>query len=128
MKYQRGFFDWALLKIAEKARWYIRYPVAVCVLFSAWWLFEYYHFYAIPLILLGCAIALAKEVSPTLLLMLGAVWIWPTDFFDIPFAQMTFGILGQFILSCLLFVSSLIVGLRAYASRESPVSNADANT
>lgn len=137
MKYQRGFLDWALLEIAKNARWYIRYPIAVFLLFAVWWLYEQnlqlFHDHpllTLPWILIwvGCAAALAKEVSPTLLLMLGSVWIWPTDFFDIPFAQMTFGILSQFILSCLIFVSSLITGLRAYISRQSSASNADANT
>ena len=114
MNRQRGFIDWALLHVAEKAHWYIRYPVAVCVLFAVWWLFQQ-HLLFIPLILLVCAAALAKEVSPSLLLMVAATWVWPNGFFDIPFAQMTFGILCQFFLSVVLFVSSPIVGLVIYS-------------
>jgi hypothetical protein len=130
MKYQRGFLDWALLEIAKNTRWYIRYPIAVFLLFAVWWLYEQHPqlvhenpWITLPwfLMWLGLAAALAKEVSPTLLLMLVSVWIWPTDFFDIPFAQMTFGILSQFTLSCLIFVSSLITGLRTYISRQSRV-------
>ena len=117
VKHQRGFLDWALLHVAEKARWYIRYPVAVCVLFAAWWLLQRDLFF-IPLILLACAAVLGKEVSPTLLLMVAAMWVWPSGFLDIPFAQMTFGILGQFLLSCMLFVFSIIMGLRAYAAQQ----------
>lgn len=125
MKHQRGFLDWALLRVAERARWYVRYPVAISVLIAAWWLFEQ-HLFVVPLILLACAAALAKEVSPTVLLMLAAVWVWPTDFLDIPFAQMTFGTLGKFLLSCLLFVSSFIMGLRAYAAQQSTAADAAA--
>jgi hypothetical protein len=121
MKYQRGFLDWALLEIAERTRWYIRYPVALCVLFAAWWLGQHiqppdmFLLSWVWMILGGCAVFLAKEVSPSLLLMVAAMWVWPDGFFDIPFAQMTFGILCQFFFSVVLFASSPIVGLVIYS-------------
>lgn len=128
MKYQHGFLDLALLRVAEKARWFIRYPVAILTLLAASWLFLHEHFYAVPLILLACATALAKEVSPTAWLLFGAVWVWPSGFFEIPFSQMTFGILGQFLLSCLLVALAIFVGLRIYASYLNAPSNTESNT
>lgn len=117
VNHQRGFFDYALLHVAEKARWYIRYPVAVCILVAAWWLVQQ-HLFVLSLILLVCAAALAKEVSPTVLLMVAAVWVWPSGFLDIPFSQMTFGNFGEFLLSCVLFIFSIITGLYAYVAQQ----------
>ena len=118
MKHQRGFIDALLLHIADTRRWFIRYPVAVCALAASWWTLQHGAI-AIPIIFLVCAAALAKEVSPSLLLLAAAVWIWPTDFFSIPFAQMTFGKIGQFLLSCLLFVASIASALLIYAAQQS---------
>jgi hypothetical protein len=115
MKRQGGFIDGLMLHIAAKGSWRIRYPVAVCALGASWWLFEH-HTVFIPIIFLVCAAALAKEVSPSLLLLAAAIWVWPSGFFSIPFAQMTFSTLGEFLLSCLLFVSSIAAGLLIYAA------------
>ena len=132
MKHQRGFIDLALLDIAENARWYIRYPVAGCVLFVFWWMelhMQVLHdhpFLTQPWMLLWvyCIALLAKEVWLPLLLLLAAVWIWPDDFLDIPFAQMTFGIFGQFFLSCLLVILAVIAGFISYRYQHG---DADAN-
>ena len=117
MKHQLGFIDALLLHIADTRRWFIRYPVAVCAVAASWWTLQHSAI-AMPIIFLVCAAVLAKEVSPSLLLMAAAVWIWPTDFFGIPFAQMTFGKIGQFMLSCLLFVVSLASALLIYAAQQ----------
>ena len=117
MRCQHGFIDSALLHIAKKARWFIRYPVAICVLYAVWWMIKQQLIF-LPLVFLTCATVLAKEVSPSILLIVAAIWIWPNDFFDIPFAQMTFGILSQFFLSVVLFIASPIVGLLIYTKLE----------
>ena len=117
MRCQHGFFDSALLLIAKKARWFIRYPVAICVLYAAWWMIKQQLIF-LPLVFLACAVVLTKEVSTSILLIVAAIWIWPNDFFDIPFAQMTFGILSQFFLSAVLFISSPIAGLLIYTKLE----------
>ena len=117
MRCQHSFIDSALLHIAKKARWFIRYPVAICVLYAAWWMIQRRLIF-LPLFFLACAAALTKLVSPSILLIVAETWIWPSDFFDIPFAQMTFGIISKFFFSVVLFIASPIVGLLIYTKLE----------
>ncbi len=105
--------DSLLLEVA-KLRWYIRYPVAVCTLYASWWMFKEAT-YAIPFMLAICALIIIKEIGLSLLLIAGSIWLWPTGFFNVPFAQMTFGILCQFFFSVVLFASSVVAGLVMYS-------------
>jgi len=112
--------DFLLLEVA-KLRWYIRYPAAACVLYATWWMLKYGLVaadgfeYVIPFIFAICAMIMIKEISPSLLLIAGSIWLWPSDFFDTPFAQMTFGILFQFAGSTVLFVLGAISGIVIYS-------------
>jgi hypothetical protein len=108
--------DYLLLEVA-KLRWYIRYPAAACTLYASWWMLKESE-YAIPSILFICAMIMIKEISPSLMLLAGSIWLWPSGFFNIPFAQMTFGILCQFLLSVVFFVLSPIAGLMMYIKRQ----------
>lgn len=114
---QRGFIDYLLLRIAENFSWRIRYPTAAGVAWLAWWLFTH-QFLFFAAMFLFCAAILAKEISPSLLLLVAATWIWPTDFLSIPFSQMTFGLLGRGILSALLVFASVAVALWVYAAKQ----------
>lgn len=104
--------DYLMLKIS-KLRWYIRYPVAVCTLYASWWMFEE-STYVIPFIFLVCAMIMTKEISPSLMLIVASVWLWPTGFFDKPFAYMTFGIIFQFIGTIVLFSLGIFMGVKMY--------------
>jgi hypothetical protein len=111
--------DFLLLEIA-KLRWYIRYPVAVCTLYASWWIFKEStrvppFTYVLPSIFALCGMIMIKEISPSLLLFASSIWMWPTGFFNVPFAQMTFGILCQSFFSVVFFASSVIAGLVMYS-------------
>lgn len=124
----RGGFvvDIVLLEIA-KLRWYVRYPVAACVLYASWWLLEAsypkigLHAYWFPSIFAICAMIMIKEISPSLLLIAGSIWLWPSGFFDTPFAQMTFGILFRFAGSVVLFALGLFSGIVIYSRTQNTI-------
>ena len=111
--------DILLLEIA-KLRWYIRYPAAVCTLYAAWWMLEALYpemgLWAIwfPAIFAICAMIMVKEISPTIIFFACSVWLYPSGFFDMPFAQMTFGILFQFVGSIVLFVLGVVTAIVIY--------------
>ena len=104
--------DFLLLKVA-KLRWYIRYTVAVCTLYASWWMFKE-STYAIPFIFFVFAMIMIKEISPSLLLIAASIWLWPTGFFDTPFAYMTFGIIFQFAGAIALFSLGIFMGVKMY--------------
>lgn len=125
-KLQRGFIDYFLLRIAEKCSWRIRYPVAACVTWLSWWLFAHQlPFFAT--VFLICAVILAKEVSPSLLLLAAATWIWPKDLLSIPFGQMTFGLLGRGGMSVLLVIASVAVALWVYVAQQNAQADSSAS-
>lgn len=50
-----------------------------------------------------------------LILILVAVEVWPSGFFDIPLSQMTFGRLFQFCASIALFVLGIVLTIAAFS-------------
>jgi hypothetical protein len=67
--------------LLEIKRWYIRYPVAACVLYAAWWVLkDMYpkvglHAIYFPSIFAIIAMIMIKEISPSLLLIAGSIWL-----------------------------------------------------
>ena len=90
-----------------KAPWYIRYPIASCLLYVAWLCINKGLGF-ISIFFVIDALVVAYEISPSILLIAGSIWLWPSDFFDTPFSQMTFGILFQFAGSVVLFFIGII--------------------
>lgn len=73
----------------DKYRLYIRYSAAVLAGWAGGRLFMVEHVYLLATICAVCAAILAKEISPSLLLLAGSIWICPDDLWHTPLAQFT---------------------------------------
>ena len=60
---------------------------------------------------IGSIVGIAAGLLIGFLLAAGAFHVWPSDFFDTPFASMTFGLLGRALLSPIMLLAALPVGL-----------------
>ena len=107
-----------LLLAFGKFRWFVRYPAAALMFWASWHMFTVNHYYMIPTIFAFCGVVITKEASPSLLLLVASVWLWPESFLNTPFAQMTFGIILSALASLLVFVAAPFVAMVLYNKRE----------
>ena len=54
----------------------------------------------------------------SLLLIVCSLWLWPSGFFDTPFAYMTFGIIFQFLGAIVCFLLGVFMGIKTYAGKQ----------
>lgn len=47
-----------------------------------------------------------------------SLWLWPSGFFDTPFAYMTFGIIFQFLGTIVIFSFGVFMGIKKYADKQ----------
>ena len=71
----------------------------------------------IPAVFAICAAVITKEASPSLMLLCGAIWLWPDDFWSTPFAQLTFGMIFSALASGMMFLGTPVVAFVLYIMR-----------
>lgn len=102
----------------DKFRWHIRYPAAILAGWTGGHLFMVEHVYVLSAICAVCAAILAKEISPSLLLLAGSIWICPDDLWHTPLAQFTLAMIVEAFASLLMLVAAPVVALALYVWRD----------